>query len=91
MSGRFYRRKKLLPGVYINCSKSGPSISLGPRGARFTVGPRGTRETVGIPGTGVSYTTTRRSLLWPSLALLIVAATIAIAFVIAIAVVNGWQ
>ena len=91
MSGRFYRRKKLLPGVYINISKSGPSISIGRRGARFTIGPRGTRETVGVPGTGVSYTTTRRSLLWPTLALLIVATTIATTIIIAIAVVQGWQ
>jgi hypothetical protein len=89
MSWRFYRRKKILPGISINWSKRGPSISLGLHGAHFTVGPRGTRETVGIPGTGISYTT-RRFRLWSSLAALIVVATI-VAAIIAIAVVYGWQ
>lgn len=53
---RFWRRKQILPGVSLNFSKSGPSISLGPRGLHFTVGPRGTRFTAGIPGTGLFYT-----------------------------------
>ena len=39
-------------------SKSGGSLSFGPRGAKFTVGARGKRATVGIPGTGLVYTTT---------------------------------
>lgn len=39
-------------------SRSGPSLSFGPRGAKFTVGPRGTRTTFGIPGTGLYYTST---------------------------------
>ncbi len=56
MGFRFFRRKKLFPGVMLNISRSGPSVSLGPRGAKFTVGPKGTRKTVGIPGTGFFYT-----------------------------------
>ncbi|MBW2130664.1 MAG: DUF4236 domain-containing protein [Deltaproteobacteria bacterium] len=32
----------------VNLSKSGGSLSFGPRGARFTIGPRGKRATVGI-------------------------------------------
>jgi tetratricopeptide (TPR) repeat protein len=40
----------------LNLSKSGGSISAGPRGAKLTVGPRGVRTTVGIPGTGLYYT-----------------------------------
>ena len=57
---RFYRRKQIVPGVRLNFSKSGPSISLGPRGAHSTIGPHGERTTVGIPGTGLYYTTSGR-------------------------------
>jgi hypothetical protein len=44
--------------VTLNLSKSGGSLSFGPRGAKFTIGSRGKRATVGIPGTGLFYTTT---------------------------------
>lgn len=53
---RFWRRIKIFPGVYLNFSKSGVSVSLGPRGAKLTLGKRGARATAGIPGTGLSYT-----------------------------------
>ncbi len=56
MSFRFFKRFRVAPGLTVNLSKSGVSLSVGPRGARVTVGPRGVRTTVGIPGTGVSYT-----------------------------------
>lgn len=49
---RLWRRVKVAPGVSINFSKSGPSLSVGPRGAKMTFGRRGVRQTVGIPGTG---------------------------------------
>jgi len=42
----------------MNLSKSGGSLSFGPRGAKFTVVSRGKRATVGIPGTGLFYTST---------------------------------
>ena len=58
MSFRFWRRIKIAPGVTLNLSKSGGSLSFGPRGAKSTIGPRGKRATVGIPGTGLFYTTT---------------------------------
>lgn len=58
MSFRFWQRIKVAPGVTLNLSKSGGSVSIGPRGAKFTVGPGGKRATVGIPGTGLYYTTT---------------------------------
>jgi len=59
MGFRFFRRIKLAPGVSLNLSKSGPSVSFGPRGAKVTVGgSQGTRATVGIPGTGIYYTKT---------------------------------
>ncbi len=57
MGLRFFRRIRVAPGVTLNLSKSGGSVSLGPRGAKVTVGPRGVRRTVGIPGTGIHYTT----------------------------------
>ncbi len=58
MGFRFWKRIRLAPGVTLNLSKSGGSLSFGPRGAKFTVGSRGKRATVGIPGTGLFYTTT---------------------------------
>jgi hypothetical protein len=42
---RFYRRVPLLPGLRVNLSKSGASLSIGGRGAWLTVGPRGRRAT----------------------------------------------
>jgi hypothetical protein len=57
---RLWRRVKVAPGVSINFSKSGPSLSVGPRGAKMTFGRRGVRQTVGIPGTGF-YATRRLS------------------------------
>jgi hypothetical protein len=56
MGLRFYRRLSLLPGVRLNISGSGPSVSVGTRGEWFTSGPRGTCTTVGLPGSGLSYT-----------------------------------
>lgn len=53
---RFRKSIKLAPGVRINLSKSGPSVSVGRRGASVNIGRRGTRVTAGIPGTGISYT-----------------------------------
>jgi len=53
---RFYRRVRLFPGVSVNLSRSGPSLSVGVRGAHLTVGRRGVTRTVGIPGTGIFYT-----------------------------------
>ncbi len=88
MGWRFYRRKKILPGVSINLSKSGASVSIGTRRAHITVGSRGTRKTVGIPGTGISYTThqstptlgtSNRPLLLRGVLALIAAGTVAIA------------
>jgi hypothetical protein len=49
---RFYRRRHIFPGLSVNVSKSGPSLTVGVRGAHLTMGPSGVRRTVGIPGTG---------------------------------------
>lgn len=56
MGFRFYRRVRLCPGVSVNLSRSGPSLSLGVRGAHVTVGRRGVTRTIGLPGTGLFYT-----------------------------------
>jgi len=58
MSFRFWRRIRIAPGLTLNLSKSGGSLSFGVRGAHFTVGPHGKRVTAGIPGTGLFYTNT---------------------------------
>lgn len=56
MAFRFFRRFRIAPGITLNLSKSGPSLSVGPRGAKVTVGRRGVRQTLGLPGTGLHYT-----------------------------------
>jgi len=53
---RFYRRVSIFPGLSVNISKSGPSLTVGMRGAHMTFGRNGIRRTVGIPGTGIYYT-----------------------------------
>ena len=55
-SFRFFRRQQIVPGVRLNLSRSGPSLTFGARGAHLTVGKRGVTRTVGIPGTGIFYT-----------------------------------
>jgi len=56
MGLRFYRRIHILPGVSVNVSRSGPSLTLGVRGAHVTMGRTGVTKTVGLPGTGIYYT-----------------------------------
>ena len=53
MPFRFFQRIRIAPGLTLNLSKGGVSVSAGPRGAKFTVGTSGTRATVGLPGTGL--------------------------------------
>jgi hypothetical protein len=55
MGFRFRRRVRLAPGLHVNISSHGTSLSIGGRGATLNIGKRGVRETVGIPGTGISY------------------------------------
>lgn len=56
MGLRFRKSVKILPGVKLNFSKSGTSVTIGKRGMSANFSSQGTRATVGIPGTGVSYT-----------------------------------
>jgi hypothetical protein len=55
MGFRFSRRVSILPGLKLNFSGSGVSLSAGVRGAHFNFGPRGAYTSLGIPGTGLSY------------------------------------
>jgi len=55
MSFRFHRGIQILPGLRLNLSKTGPSLSMGGRGLSLNLSPSGVRTTVGIPGSGVSY------------------------------------
>lgn len=56
MGLRFYRRVHLCPGLSVNLSRSGPSLTMGVRGAHVTLGRGRVTKTVGIPGTGIFYT-----------------------------------
>jgi hypothetical protein len=56
MGFRFRRSFKIIPGVRLNLSGSGASVSLGPRGLHYTIGQHGTRTTIGVPGSGISWT-----------------------------------
>jgi len=55
MGFRFSRRVSILPGLRLNLSGSGVSLSAGVRGAHINLGPRGLYGSAGIPGTGLSY------------------------------------
>ena len=58
MGFRFRQRFTLFPGVRLNMSGSGLSVSLGVPGATINLKPgRSPRATLGIPGTGISYQT----------------------------------
>ena len=56
MGFRFRRSFKIIPGVRLNLSGGGASVSLGPRGLRYTIGSRGTRTTISLPVSGLSWT-----------------------------------
>ncbi len=55
---RFRRYVRLAPGLRLNFSGSGMSLTAGPRGASVNFGSRGTYLNAGIPGTGL-YSRTR--------------------------------
>ncbi len=54
MSFRFRKCVKILPGIWINLSKKGGSLSVGGHGLTAKISKKGVRETVGLPGTGIS-------------------------------------
>jgi tetratricopeptide (TPR) repeat protein len=55
VSVRFRKSIKILPGVRINLSKSGPSLSIGGGGLTLNYGKHGVRTTADLPG-GLYYT-----------------------------------
>ena len=55
MPVRFRRSFTIFPGVKVNVSKGGISLSVGRRGATLNFSKRGVRQTVGIPGSGLSH------------------------------------
>jgi hypothetical protein len=57
MGFRFRRSVKLAPGVRLNVSPGGMSVTAGMRGASINVGKRGAYANLGIPGTGISSRT----------------------------------
>lgn len=52
---RLRRIIRIAPGLRINLSKGGGSLSAGGRGATINLGKDGVRGTVNAPGTGISY------------------------------------
>lgn len=56
MKGLYFRKEfQLLPGVRLNISKKGFSLSLGPDNAHVTTGPAGTYFYLDLPGSGLYY------------------------------------
>lgn len=53
---RFRRSFKIFPGVKVNVSKGGVSVSVGKPGATLNFSKHGVRQTIGLPGSGVSQT-----------------------------------
>jgi hypothetical protein len=53
---RFRKTFTIFPGVRVNVSKGGTSITVGKKGFHLNFSKRGVRQTVGIPGTGISET-----------------------------------
>ena len=54
MPVRFRRSFKIFPGVKVNVSKGGISVSVGKRGATLNFSKHGVRQTIGLPGSGLS-------------------------------------
>lgn len=51
MAWSFRKRIKVMPGLWLNFSKSGISTTIGTKGASINVGKRGVYGNVGVPGT----------------------------------------
>jgi tetratricopeptide (TPR) repeat protein len=52
---QYRRRIKIAPGVQLNMSKGGISVTVGPRGLRYTFGRGKSDLNVGLPGTGFYF------------------------------------
>jgi hypothetical protein len=67
MTIRFWRRKRILPFLYLNVSKNGMSLTFKMFSFNFTIPlknwgknkkKRNKRVSIGIPGTGIWFTKT---------------------------------
>jgi Protein of unknown function (DUF4236) len=56
MPVRFRRTFSLFPGVKVNVSKGGMSITVGQKGFHLNFSKRGVRQTTSLPGSGISHT-----------------------------------
>jgi hypothetical protein len=56
MPVRFRRTFTLFPGVKVNVSKGGMSITVGKKGFHLNFSKRGVRQTTSLPGSGISHT-----------------------------------
>src|SRR6266498_3687730 len=54
MPVRFRQSFTLFPGVKVNLSKGGMSITVGTKGMHLNFSKRGVRQTMGLPGSGIS-------------------------------------
>ena len=54
MPVRIRKSFNLFPGVKVNMSKGGMSITVGRKGLHLNFSKRGVRQTVGLPGSGIS-------------------------------------
>jgi hypothetical protein len=52
---RFYRQFTLFPGVKVNVSKTGMSITIGGKGFHLNFSKRGVMQTTNLPGKGLSH------------------------------------
>ncbi|MCC5944789.1 MAG: DUF4236 domain-containing protein [Bernardetiaceae bacterium] len=55
MALNFRKKIKIIPGVHLNLSKGGVSVSAGVKGASLTFRKDGTYVNAGLPGTGIYY------------------------------------
>lgn len=58
MGFRFRKRFKIIPGIWLNLSKSGVSTSIGGKGLTVNLKDGKTKTTASVPGTGLSYSET---------------------------------
>ena len=54
MPVRIRKSFNLFPGVKMNMSKGGMSITVGRKGFHLNFSKRGVRQTVGLPGSGIT-------------------------------------
>lgn len=52
---RFHRQFTLFPGVKVNISKTGMSITIGGKGFHLNFSKRGVMQTTNLPGKGLSH------------------------------------